>query len=71
MAAALPHFADYAPAIARARVLVAGDVMLDRYWFGDVDRISPEAVSIGRAPLAAGSGAIGISLPDTIAGAVE
>lgn len=25
------------------RVLVAGDVMLDRYWFGDVDRISPEA----------------------------
>jgi len=30
-------------AIARARVLVAGDVMLDRYWFGEVDRISPEA----------------------------
>jgi rfaE bifunctional protein kinase chain/domain len=29
--------------IARARVLVVGDVMLDRYWFGDVDRISPEA----------------------------
>lgn len=25
------------------RVLVAGDVMLDRYWFGDVQRISPEA----------------------------
>ncbi len=25
------------------RVLVAGDVMLDRYWFGDVSRISPEA----------------------------
>jgi D-beta-D-heptose 7-phosphate kinase/D-beta-D-heptose 1-phosphate adenosyltransferase len=25
------------------RVLVAGDVMLDRYWSGDVDRISPEA----------------------------
>jgi rfaE bifunctional protein kinase chain/domain len=24
-------------------VLVAGDVMLDRYWFGDVSRISPEA----------------------------
>ena len=24
-----------------ARVLVAGDVMLDRYWFGDVSRISP------------------------------
>ncbi|HEX8956197.1 MAG TPA: D-glycero-beta-D-manno-heptose-7-phosphate kinase [Burkholderiaceae bacterium] len=28
---------------AAARILVAGDVMLDRYWFGDVDRISPEA----------------------------
>jgi rfaE bifunctional protein kinase chain/domain len=26
-----------------ARVLVVGDVMLDRYWFGDVHRISPEA----------------------------
>lgn len=25
------------------RVLVIGDVMLDRYWFGDVERISPEA----------------------------
>ena len=28
---------------ARARVLVVGDVMLDRYWFGSVARISPEA----------------------------
>ena len=26
-----------------ARVLVVGDMMLDRYWFGDVTRISPEA----------------------------
>ena len=26
-----------------ARVLVVGDAMLDRYWFGDVERISPEA----------------------------
>jgi rfaE bifunctional protein kinase chain/domain len=26
-----------------ARVLVVGDVMLDRYWFGEVGRISPEA----------------------------
>ena len=25
------------------RVLVVGDVMLDRYWMGAVDRISPEA----------------------------
>jgi D-glycero-beta-D-manno-heptose-7-phosphate kinase len=29
--------------LANARVLVVGDVMLDRYWFGNVDRISPEA----------------------------
>jgi len=27
----------------QSQVLVVGDVMLDRYWFGDVDRISPEA----------------------------
>lgn len=26
-----------------ARILVVGDVMLDRYWFGEVARISPEA----------------------------
>jgi rfaE bifunctional protein kinase chain/domain len=30
-------------AVANARALVVGDVMLDRYWFGDVERISPEA----------------------------
>ena len=39
-------------AFRRARVLVVGDVMLDRYWYGAVDRISPEApvpvVRIGR-----------------------
>lgn len=29
--------------LSKARVLVVGDVMLDRYWFGDVERISPEA----------------------------
>jgi rfaE bifunctional protein kinase chain/domain len=29
--------------LAAARVLVVGDAMLDRYWFGNVDRISPEA----------------------------
>lgn len=29
--------------MAAARVLVVGDVMLDRYWYGAVDRISPEA----------------------------
>lgn len=30
-------------AASRARILVVGDIMLDRYWFGHVDRISPEA----------------------------
>ena len=30
-------------AMSKARVLVVGDVMLDRYWFGEVSRISPEA----------------------------
>lgn len=29
--------------ISQVRLLVVGDVMLDRYWFGDVSRISPEA----------------------------
>jgi len=28
---------------AKTRLLVVGDVMLDRYWFGDTNRISPEA----------------------------
>jgi rfaE bifunctional protein kinase chain/domain len=27
----------------KARILVVGDVMLDRYWYGEVKRISPEA----------------------------
>jgi rfaE bifunctional protein kinase chain/domain len=31
------------PTFSAAKVLVVGDVMLDRYWFGDVNRISPEA----------------------------
>ncbi|MES1163342.1 MAG: PfkB family carbohydrate kinase, partial [Rhizobacter sp.] len=38
--------------IESTRVLVVGDAMLDRYWFGAVDRISPEApvpvVRVGR-----------------------
>ncbi|SFD73750.1 D-alpha,beta-D-heptose 7-phosphate 1-kinase /D-beta-D-heptose 1-phosphate adenylyltransferase [Thiohalospira halophila DSM 15071] len=36
MTAALPDFST-------ARVLVVGDVMLDRYWHGQTGRISPEA----------------------------
>jgi rfaE bifunctional protein kinase chain/domain len=35
----LPH----RDALAARRVLVVGDVMLDRYWHGAVERISPEA----------------------------
>ncbi len=31
------------PLFDRVKILVVGDVMLDRYWFGVVNRISPEA----------------------------
>ena len=31
------------PAFQKARVVVAGDIMLDRYWHGPTGRISPEA----------------------------
>ena len=31
------------PVTSAARILIVGDVMLDRYWFGEVSRISPEA----------------------------
>jgi D-beta-D-heptose 7-phosphate kinase / D-beta-D-heptose 1-phosphate adenosyltransferase len=31
------------PDFSRAQVLVVGDVMLDRYWYGATSRISPEA----------------------------
>ena len=36
-------FAPSAEQLRQAKVLVVGDAMLDRYWFGSVDRISPEA----------------------------
>jgi rfaE bifunctional protein kinase chain/domain len=43
------------------KVLVTGDIMLDRYWWGDVSRISPEApvpvVRLKRTSLAAGGAA--------------
>ena len=29
--------------ITKKKILVIGDVMLDRYWMGQVNRISPEA----------------------------
>jgi rfaE bifunctional protein kinase chain/domain len=51
--APLVRFSAWRERVAAARVLVVGDVMLDRYWFGDVERISPEApvpvVKIARA----------------------
>lgn len=31
------------PDFTKASILVVGDVMLDRYWFGDTSRVSPEA----------------------------
>jgi len=34
-----PKFSSWRDRVAQTRVLVAGDVMLDRYWFGDVERI--------------------------------
>src|SRR5881397_1074872 len=37
------RFAEFRDAVARTRMLVVGDVMHDRYWFGEVERISPEA----------------------------
>lgn len=47
------RFSQWRDRVAAARVLIVGDVMLDRYWFGDVERISPEApvpvVRIARA----------------------
>ncbi len=43
------------------RVLVVGDVMVDRYWWGSVDRISPEApvpiVRLGSTSVTAGGAA--------------
>jgi D-beta-D-heptose 7-phosphate kinase/D-beta-D-heptose 1-phosphate adenosyltransferase len=31
------------PDFSGVRVLVIGDLMLDRYWYGSTSRISPEA----------------------------
>ncbi|HEY3461810.1 MAG TPA: D-glycero-beta-D-manno-heptose-7-phosphate kinase [Casimicrobiaceae bacterium] len=46
-------FSAWRERVAQSDVLIVGDVMLDRYWFGDVERISPEApvpvVKIARA----------------------
>ncbi len=43
------------------KIMVVGDLMLDRYWWGSVDRISPEApvpiVKLRRTSAAAGGAA--------------
>src|SRR5688500_1672950 len=45
----------------KVKVLVFGDIMLDRYWWGSVDRISPEApvpvVRVAKTTLIAGGAA--------------
>ncbi len=38
----MKHFTGM-PDLSEIEILVVGDVMLDQYWFGAVDRISPEA----------------------------
>ncbi|VAX01353.1 ADP-heptose synthase / D-glycero-beta-D-manno-heptose 7-phosphate kinase, partial [hydrothermal vent metagenome] len=56
------------PDFSSARVLVAGDVLLDRYWSGDTSRISPEApvpvvrvAEVEERPGGAGNVALGIA----------
>lgn len=60
------------PDFSEARVLVVGDVMLDRYWHGDTERISPEApvpvVAVGRIEDRPG-GAANVALNISAAGA--
>ncbi len=38
-----PRLIDWLDRLASAHVVCVGDVMLDRFVYGDVDRISPEA----------------------------
>lgn len=53
----IPHLSS----LKNARVLVVGDAMLDRYWIGEVERISPEApvpiVKVGQEEERAGGAA--------------
>ena len=59
------------PDFRRAGVLVVGDVMLDRYWYGPTSRISPEAPvpvvkvdTIEERPGGAANVAMNIASPD-------
>lgn len=60
------------PSFSNAKVLVVGDIMLDRYWHGDTARISPEApvpvVRIGTEELRLG-GAANVALNLAVLGA--
>jgi D-beta-D-heptose 7-phosphate kinase / D-beta-D-heptose 1-phosphate adenosyltransferase len=60
------------PAFEKARILVVGDLMLDRYWHGNTARISPEApvpvVGIKREEVRAG-GAANVALNASALGA--
>jgi rfaE bifunctional protein kinase chain/domain len=57
----MPQEQDIFSKFSKVKVLVVGDVMLDRYWWGSVDRISPEApvpiVRLNSADTAAGGAA--------------
>ena len=52
---------DIVASFAAVKVLIVGDLMLDQYWWGTVDRISPEApvpvVKLDQVTLAAGGAA--------------
>jgi D-beta-D-heptose 7-phosphate kinase/D-beta-D-heptose 1-phosphate adenosyltransferase len=52
---------DIVASFAAVKVLIVGDLMLDQYWWGTVDRISPEApvpvVRLDQVTLAAGGAA--------------
>ena len=37
------RFSTWRARVAASSVVIVGDVMLDRYWFGEVERVSPEA----------------------------
>lgn len=55
------------PEFSTAKVLVVGDLMLDRYWHGDTSRISPEApvpvVHVGeREERAGGAGNVALNI---------
>jgi D-beta-D-heptose 7-phosphate kinase/D-beta-D-heptose 1-phosphate adenosyltransferase len=57
----------------KVKILIVGDVMLDRYWWGSVSRISPEApvpvVQLEKTSLAAG-GAANVAVNVSTLGAV-